>query len=149
MDLEALVRLVDERVHVRGADRTAARLYGVRLLDGEEAEERVHLEELARGDARAITRRLRPPAGLAALALATTGWVAPMEDDGTMSARPSEHPQRRRIHVTVLVGGTDEDVSVLRSGDDEPRLVRGAVGVVHELLVRCWRHRRDAVGSRT
>lgn len=68
-----------------------------------------------------------------------------MEADGTVRTRPSEHPQRRRVHTTVLVGGEDgEEVSVVRFADDEPLILRGGVGVVHERLLRCWARRQVA-----
>ena len=151
MDLEALATMVDDLVHVPGAERLDARLYGVRLFPDAGAggvAGRVLLDELARGYAREIPRRVRPPAGLAAIALATTGWGAPMADDGSMSERPSLHPSRRRIHVTALVGGDGEDCSVLRFGDDDPLLVRGGIGYVHDLLLRCWSRRADAPDGR-
>ena len=156
MDLEMLATMVDDLVHVPGADRLAARLYGVRIFGGSGGGSggeggRILLDELARGYAREIPRRVRPPAGLAAIALTTTGWGAPLEDDGTVAAesgRPSLHPQRRRIHVTALVAGQGEDCSVIRFGDDDPVVVRGAIGYVHELLLRCWSRRLDAPESR-
>ena len=151
MDLEMLARMVDELVRVPAADRVDARLYGVRLFDDDEKEDgdgdgggRVLLDELGRGEAREIPRRVRPPAGLAAIALTTTGWAAPTNEDGTCAGSPSRHPRRRRIHVTALIGGDGEDVSVLRYGDGEAQVVRGAIGVVHERLLRCWRRRTDA-----
>jgi hypothetical protein len=145
MDLEALALAVDALVHVPAADRCAACLYGVRI-EGEGADVKVTLEELAYGEARQIPLRVRPPAGLFAIALAATAWAAPMEDDlppGWASIRPSQHPQRRRAHTTVLIGGEDgEEVSVLRYAGGEPKVLRGGVGLVHERLIGCWNRRR-------
>jgi hypothetical protein len=147
MDLEALALAVDALVGP-AADRATARLYGVRVDDGEGADVRVHLEVLAEGEARQLPLRVRPPAGLFAIALAATAWAAPMEDDvpvGWARLRPSQHPQRRRVHTTVLVGGENgEDVSVLRYADGEPQVLRGGVGVVPERLLHCWARRRLA-----
>lgn len=146
MDLETLALAVDELVRLPAADRATARLYGVRT-DGEGADVRVRLEVLARGEARQIPLRVRPPAGLSAIALAATAWAAPMDEDlpvGWTRIRPSQHPQRRRVHTTVLVGGEDgEEVSVLRYADGEPQILRGGVGVVHERLLHCWARRRQ------
>ena len=61
---------------------------------------------------------------------------------------PSRHPERRRAHLTVIVG--DEgvrdgvDVSVLRYGDGEPAVLRGGAGLIHLRLLRCWSRRPDA-----
>lgn len=144
MDLERLATMVDELVHVPGADRVDARLYGVRLVADNDGGGRVLLDELERGEARDLPRRVRPPAGLDAIALTTTGWAAPMNEDGTCAGPPSRHPQRRRIHVTEVIAGDGEDVSVLRYGNGDPQILRGAIGVVHECLLRCWRRRQDA-----
>jgi hypothetical protein len=145
MDLEALALAVDELVRLPAADRTTARLYGVRVDDGDGPDVQVRLEELAQGDARQLPLRVRPPAGLFAIALAATAWAAPMDDDvpvGWTRIRPSRHPQRRRAHTTVLVGGEDaEEVSVLRYADGEPQVLRGGVGLVHERLLHCWARR--------
>jgi hypothetical protein len=51
------------------------------------------------------------------------------------------------VHQTVIVGGDGEDVSVLRHDDGEPRLLRGAVGMVPDLLFACWARRTDARAS--
>jgi hypothetical protein len=147
MDLEALALAVDELVRLPAADRATARLYGVRLDDGDSdgPDVQVRLEELAQGDARQLPLRVRPPAGLFAIALAATAWAAPMDDGvpvGWTRIRPSRHPQRRRAHTTVLVGGEDcEEVSVLRYADGEPQVLRGGVGLVHERLIDCWSRR--------
>ncbi len=142
MDLEALAWAVDEQAHTPGTERLPARLFGVRLAHGGP----VHLEELGRGEARVLPRQVRPPAGLAAIALTATAWAAPMEDDGTMSARPSRHPDRRHVHITVVMSGAGEDVTILRpDGGGPPELLRGGVGVVHQRLQCCWSRRPEAV----
>lgn len=143
--LDALAEVVDGRVHQPAADRGLARLYGIRLAGAGRAE--IVLDELGQGDARDLPRQTRLPAGLAAVALATTAWAAPIDDDvpaGWARVQPSRHPERKRMHVTVLVGGAGEDVSVLRGPGQEPVVVHGGCGVVHDLLVRCWNRRQDA-----
>jgi hypothetical protein len=147
MDLGVLALAVDDVVRLPAADRATARLYGVRI-DGEGPDVRVGLEVLAKGEARQIPLRVRPPAGLFAIALAATAWAAPMEENvpiGWARLRPSQHPQRRRVHTTVLVGGEDgEAVSVLRYADGEPLVLRDGVGVIHERLLHCWARRQLA-----
>jgi hypothetical protein len=107
----------------------------------------VALELLAEGEARTLPQQVRLPAGVQAVALVSGVWAAPMEDDGP-SRPPSRHPERRRAHLTVLVGeegGHDGvDVSVLRYGDGVPAVLRGGVGLIHQRLVRCWSRRPDA-----
>lgn len=141
MDGEALVRAVEDQGRVPKSDRVPARLYGV-TAGGDAGP--VRLVELARGHAREIPGRVDPPAGLAGIALISTGWAAPMEADGTVSTRPSRHPARRHVQITVLITGDGEDISLLRCEGDEPEVLRGGVGVVHERLLQCWRRRLDA-----
>src|SRR2546421_11380997 len=111
MDLEALALAVDERICASASERRTARLFGVRLDSDDGPGSRVQLELLATGEARQIARMVRPPAGLAAIAIETGAWAAPMGPDLTMAARPSEHPDRRRVHVTLVVTG-DEGADV-------------------------------------
>jgi hypothetical protein len=69
-------------------------------------------------------------------------------DDDLLHRSPSRHPQRRRAHLTVLVGGEGDhdavDVSVLRYGDGAPTVMRGGLGLVHQRMVRCWSRRPEA-----
>jgi hypothetical protein len=130
-EANALARVVDERVLELPEGLDPARLFGVRLRDG-----RVVLVPFWSGAAREIPRGLRPPDGCCAIALETGGWSAPIDDE--YDCRPSEHPQRRRMHSTVLVYGNGIDVTVLRYDDGEPQVLRGGVGVVLELLQACW-----------
>jgi len=170
MDLEALALAVDERIRVPAAERRLARLYAVRTgsgpgaaascdcvgrtadggrtgAGGECLDDGVVLELLAEGEARTLPQRVRLPAGVQAIALASGVWVAPMEDDGPTRA-PSQHPDRRRAHLTVLVGvenGLDGvDVSVLRYGDGAVTVLRGGVGLIHHRMLRCWSRRPEA-----
>jgi len=169
MDLEALALAVDEHVRVPAAERRSARLYAVRC-DADPAETAddlvgvgtdddddpegggnsgaAVLRLLAEGEARALPRKVRPPAGLRAIALATGAWAAPLEERGPS---PSRHPDRRRAHLTVIVGAEDGcdavDVSVLRYGDGEPTVLRGGIGEIHQRLSRCWSRRPDAPGA--
>ena len=77
-----------------------------------------------------------PPSGLLALALESSGWAAPMDDDGDLSCRPSQHPHRRRMHHTAIVAGDGIEIGVLRVADDEPQIMR-----VRSVSCRicCWR----------
>jgi hypothetical protein len=137
-----LVRAVDDQARTPASDRHGdGTLYGVRAPAGEAVE----LVELARGPARRLPLWARPPAGLTGIALATGGWAAPMEDDGSLAAPPSQHRARRRVHLTILVAGDGQDVAVLRYPGEEPQLIRGALGPMADRLKRCWRRRSEAV----
>lgn len=136
MDFEALALAVDERVRTPAADRDDATLYAVRLAGGD-----LELEVLARGEARRLPQDVRPPAGVAAIALSAGAWAAPTDPDGSTPVRPSEHPDRWRVHVTTLVAGDGVDVSVIRRSDGQPEIMAGAVGLLHRRLVRCWARR--------
>lgn len=162
MDLDALALAVDELVAVPAAERRVGRLFAVRCTpdaggDGVivaasgSSGDAVVLELLAEGEARTLPRKVRPPAGVQAIALASGVWAAPLDDrPGTP---PSLHPDRRRAHVTVLVapeGDRDAvNVSVLRYGDGTPSVLRGGIGLLHQRLVKCWSRRPDAPGAST
>ena len=107
----------------------------------------VVLELLAEGEARTIPQKVRPPAGVQAIALASGVWAAPLEPEG-LNTPPSRHPERRRAHLTVVVGGEADrdgvDVSVLRYGDGSPTVMRGGIGLIHQRMLRCWSRRPDA-----
>ena len=160
MDLDALALAVDELVRSPAAERRSGRLYAVRCAadaaGGKPASDdfgngagAVVLELLAEGEARTLPQGVRPPGGVQAIALSSGVWVAPLDDHPGL--RPSQHPERRRAHVTNLVaceGDRDAvDVSVLRYGDGEPMVMRGGMGVIHERMVRCWSRRPDAPAS--
>ncbi len=180
MDLETLALAVDEQVRVPAAERRHGRLYAVRCDGGggePDAERdgasaggagggaggagggaggagggaRVELELLAEGEARTLPQKVHPPAGARAIALVSGVWAAPMDEAG-LALPPSRHPERRRGHLTVIVGGEDGhdgvDVSVLRYSDGEPTVMRGGIGVIHERLLRCWSRRPDGPWDR-
>jgi hypothetical protein len=178
MDLEALALTVDEQVRVPAAERQPGRLYAVRCISDSDAADGggsddhggddtpppagpssspaapapavadgVVLELLAEGEARTLPRKVRPPAGLRAIALSSGVWAAPLEE-GDDARPPSQHPDRRRAHLTVVVGPEEThdgvEVSVLRYGDGSPTVMRGGIGVIHQRMLRCWSRRPDA-----
>jgi hypothetical protein len=135
--LDDLARAIDERLHALPMGSDPARLFGVRLRGDDFV-----LVPFWSGVARAIPAGLEPPVGCVAIVLDGGGWAAPMNDDGTIDARPSLHPQRRRMHHTCVVFGDDAcDVTVLRTDGDPPRLMRGGTGFVLDLMRACWSHR--------
>jgi len=140
-DPVALALAVDARVCALPPGCDPARLFAVRLRDGGD----FVLVPFWSGVAREIPDWICPPRGAAAIALDTGGWAAPMAADRTVEARPSRHPERRRVHHTVLIHGVGVDVSVLRDDDaPEPMVLEGAVGLVLDLLLDCWARRPAA-----
>jgi len=157
MDLEALALAIDEIVHVPAAERRTGRLYAVHCTppaagaDAGDADPGggaagVVLELLAEGEARTLPQRVRPPAGVRAIALASGVWAAPLAAGRALS--PGRHPERRRAHVTVVVAPDGDrdgvEVSVLRYGEGTPTVLRGGVGLIHQRMLRCWSRRPEA-----
>jgi hypothetical protein len=136
-DFDELARAVDARIQQLGEGCDPARLFGVRLR-----ENGFVLVPFWSGVAREIPFGIAPPDACVAIALDTGGWAAPMNDDGSVECRPSQHPLRRRIRHTALVYGTGVDVSVLTYEGDEPQVLRDGVGAVVELMRACWSRRR-------
>ena len=129
----------------------AARLYGIvvndatRLPDddchgGGGAARSSFIEE--GGDAYAL---LSGSAGVLArsfdaAAIVTTGWAAPLAEDGTMTPRASRHPLRRRVRAVAVVD--DNGVaSVIRFEDDPTHMVLQAergTGDIVDALETMW-----------
>jgi hypothetical protein len=144
-EADALARAVDERVLAIPEGCDPARLFGVRLR--QQHADGFVLVPFWSGVAREVPAWLVPPDGCDAIAIESGGWAAPMDDmvgDGTVM-RPSQHPEAQRMHSTALVYGRGVDVTVLRVGDEPPRVMRGGVGVVPDLLRACWARRRSHV----
>src|SRR3954468_2503242 len=98
-EFDALASAVDERVQTLPEGCDPARLFGVRLRpDG------FMLVPFWSGVAREMPYGLTPPDDCVAIALDCAGWAAPLGDCDA-GLRPSLHPNRRRMHQTVLVYG--------------------------------------------
>lgn len=50
------------------------------------------------------------------IALATTGWAAPLNEDGDVDCAPSRHEQRRRVRL-VVTANREGVASVIRFAD--------------------------------
>jgi hypothetical protein len=117
-----LAEMVEARIHesiaegVDPFDLSRARLYGINLR-GDDLQVSFVLEH---GD---IYQLLDTPESACArmfdaAALVTCGWAAPIaEGDGDPERAPSEHPQRRRVRLVVVVADAGV-ASVLRFADD-------------------------------
>ena len=75
-----------------------------------------------------------------AAAVVTTGWAAPLAADGTIEGAPSEHAQRRRVRLIVVVA--DNGVaSALRFADEPDDVITdpgSATGSLAEAINRFW-----------
>ena len=85
-----------------------------------------------------------PTSGLArmfdAAAIVTTGWAAPLDENGEVQGAPSEHSQRRRVRLVVLVANSGV-ASVLRFADEPHDVVTdpgSATGSLAEAIERFW-----------
>jgi hypothetical protein len=85
-----------------------------------------------------------PTSGLArmfdAAAIVTTGWAAPLDENGEVRGAPSEHAQRRRVRLVVLVANSGV-ASVLRFADEPDDIVTdpgSATGSLAEAIERFW-----------
>jgi len=140
---DQLALAVDERVLALDPCPDPARLFGIRLRgDG------FSLVPFWSGAAREIPVWLAPPDGCVGIVLDSAGWAAPLDADGSVTLRPSQHPRRRRMHQTCVVHGDDgTDVTVLRQDGDPPQVMRGGIGFVLDLMRACWANRRERVGA--
>ena len=94
-----------------------AQLYGVSVSD----DETVSLTILASQPD--VYELLAKPASkystkFATFAVITSGWAAPLKDDGSFEGAPSDHAQRRRVRLAVVANADTGVASVLRFADD-------------------------------
>lgn len=78
---------------------------------------------------------------ISAAALVVTGWCAPTDSSDAPLCRPSEHPMRQRVRVTVAIDERGIATVMRRSGSpDEPEVMddRGE-GELPDALERWWR----------
>lgn len=61
------------------------------------------------------------------LLLVTTGWAAPIPIDEDLSTPPSQHPERRRVRLTMFAN-RDEIASVLAFQDEQTEKVVSTEG---------------------
>jgi hypothetical protein len=72
------------------------------------------------------------------LAVVTSGWAAPLNDDGSVDGAPSQHAQRRRVRLCAFVRRSDLTMaSIIRFGDtDEVNIDEGsATGSLAEAML--------------
>lgn len=108
--------LLGETPHGDPYELSGARLYGVSFGDkGEVAldfitEHRDVYDLLSDSDNAVVA------SGFIYTLVVTTGWAAPLGDNGEVEGKPSEHALRRRVRLAV-VANYDSVASVLRFAD--------------------------------
>jgi hypothetical protein len=151
---------LERRLHMSlGFHLPAARLYGIVVNDllgladdhGHAArssfiEEHRDVYELINGAPGVLARSFD------AAAVVTTGWAAPLAEDGSMTHRASRHPDRRRVRAVTVVN--DDGIgSVIRFEDDPERILtqpnRGSGDVVDALEAMWFGTPIDLVNLRT
>jgi hypothetical protein len=139
VDLTAIAETFDRAFVDQPADRSDPELFA--LLGGP-ADDDATLAHWPEVDHELLMWHIVPPSDCLALVLVTTGWAAPLDDDGGCSTRPSRHPDRRRSHTVTAMGNDGEIVSVLRVADEAPEVLTGeCYGRVPDALRRCWARR--------
>ena len=118
-----------------------ARLYGVNSGDGIESRpapcllaQHPDVYELLESPTSGLARMFD------AAAVVTTGWAAPLDENGEVRGAPSEHAQRRRVRLVVLVANSGV-ASVLRFADEPDGIVTdpgSATGSLAEAIERFW-----------
>lgn len=75
-----------------------------------------------------------------AAALVVTGWCAPTDSLGAHGTRPSEHPSRQRVRVTVAIDDTGLATVMRRDGapEDPEMMDERGEGELPDALERWW-----------
>lgn len=94
-----------------------AQLYGVTLTDGEAGIKLLSTH----ADVYELLAQPKPEA-FDYFGVVTTGWAAPLNADGGVDGKPSEHAQRRRVRLMV-VASREDVASVLRFQDEPDEIV--------------------------
>lgn len=142
-DIMQLAVHTEKRLHhaIDSFELPGARLYGVNLGDSLEPRpapcflsQHPDVYELLEAPGSGLARMFD------AAAIVTTGWAAPLDEDGKVNGAPSQHAQRRRVRLTVLVANSGV-ASVLRFADEPEEVVTdpgSATGSLAEAIIRFW-----------
>lgn len=134
---------VENKIHelLNSFELSGARLYGVNCADRPVNSPNLcflaqhpDVYELLDAPSSALARMFD------AAAIVTTGWAAPLGPDGSVDGAPSEHAQRRRVRLAVVVA--DNGVaSVLRFADEPDDVITdpgSATGSLADAITRFW-----------
>jgi hypothetical protein len=142
VDLVAVAETFDRAFVDEPADRSDPQLFA--LIEGatDDDAEIAHWPDVGH---ELLMWEIVPPPNCLVLVLVTTGWAAPLDDDGECRTRPSRHPDRRRSHSVTAIGNEGEMVSVLRIAGEAPQVLTGeCYGRAPDALRRCWARRTPA-----
>jgi hypothetical protein len=142
VELVAVAETFDRAFVDEPADRSDPQLFAlIAAIDDDDAQI-AHWPDV---DHELLMWQIVPPPDCLVLVLVTTGWAAPLDDDGECRTRPSRHPERRRSHTVTAIGNEGEMVSVLRIADEAPTVLTGACyGRAPDALRRCWARRSSS-----
>ena len=144
-DIVDIAVVAEEHLHelLDGFQLPGARLYGVGVpanMPGTEGlsvcflAQHPDVYELLDAPSSALARMFD------AAAIVTTGWAAPLAEDGSVDGAPSEHAQRRRVRLVVVVA--DNGVaSALRFADEPNNVITdpgSATGSLADAINRFW-----------
>jgi hypothetical protein len=90
-------------------------IYGKEWVEYPHEENDVYFALLRHRDDRRTTPETKRPQGFA---LITTGWAAPLDENGEPSGAPSEHPKRRHLALGAFLSRDGSTASLLRFDDD-------------------------------
>lgn len=73
------------------------------------------------------------------LSLVTTGWAAPLNEEGEVDGQPSKHPQKRRVRLIASITREDRG-SIIEFADTLEKLADpgDASGSLADALERAW-----------
>jgi len=73
------------------------------------------------------------------LAVVTTGWAAPLNNDGEVEGAPSHHPARRRVRLVAYINNEGTASALSFQDDDEMIVDEGsATGSLADALADAW-----------
>lgn len=80
------------------------------------------------------------PAGGIGVAVHTTGWAAPLNEEGEPEGAPSQHPQRRRVQLLAVIaeGKAGSALAFADEPDDVIVDEGGATGSLADALLEVW-----------
>ena len=142
-DIMQIAVHTEQRLHlaIDTFELPGARLYGVNLGDSLEPSpapcylsQHPDVYELLEAPGSGLARMFD------AAAVVTTGWAAPLDENGNVNGAPSQHAQRRRVRLTVLVANSGV-ASVLRFADEPDHVITdpgSATGSLAEAINRFW-----------
>jgi hypothetical protein len=135
----SIARWVDSMIHRELTDPFTldeARLYVTRADHGQQ----IFLLDSDEHPYRLLERTNDHPP-VSAAALVVTGWCAPTAPDETMPGRPSEHPLRQRVRITVAIDADGIATVMRRDGapDDPEVMEERGEGELPDALELWWR----------